>query len=95
MNRITKDDVEHIGWLARIDISENDKDLFAGQLNSILEYFQLLDEIDTENVEPTHHVLDIYNVFREDASGKGIDQDDALGNAPKKEDDYFKSPRII
>jgi len=92
---ITREDVEHISWLASIKIEEHEKDEFVRQFNSILEYFHQLDEVDTENVEPTYRVLDLVNVFREDRELKSLSQEDPLRNAPLKENGHFKSPRIV
>jgi aspartyl-tRNA(Asn)/glutamyl-tRNA(Gln) amidotransferase subunit C len=92
---ITREDVEHISWLASIKIEDDEKDEFVEQFNSILEYFHQLDEVDTENVEPTYRVVDLSNVFREDAACKSLSQEEALRNAPRRENGYFKSPRIV
>ena len=93
---IKKEEIEHIGWLARIELSEEEKGLFEPQLNSILEYFAVLDEEDMgADVEPTYHIIGIKNVLREDKVKKSLDQLEVLENAPKKEEGYFKSPRIL
>jgi aspartyl-tRNA(Asn)/glutamyl-tRNA(Gln) amidotransferase subunit C len=92
---ITSKDVEHISWLASIKINDEEKEKFVEQFNSILEYFHQLDEVDTEGVEPTYRVVDLANVFREDATSKSLTQEEALRNAPKRENGYFKSPRIV
>ena len=92
---ISSKDVEHISWLASIKINEDEKEKFVEQFNSILEYFHQLDEVDTDGVEPTYRVVDLANVFREDATCKSMTQEDALKNAPKRENGYFKSPRIV
>jgi aspartyl-tRNA(Asn)/glutamyl-tRNA(Gln) amidotransferase subunit C len=92
---ITTEDVEHIGWLARLKIDEKQLEGYARQLNSVLDYFQQLDEVDTQEVEPTYHILDMNNVFRDDKITKSISQDEATANAPKKQEGYFKAPRII
>ncbi len=91
---IGKKDVEHIGWLARIKLSDEEKEEFTGQLNSILDYFAKLDEIDP-GVAPTHHVSGIENIFRDDAAKESLSQEDVLRNAPKKEEGFFKGPRIV
>ncbi len=95
---ITKEDLEHIGWLSRLELSDEDKDKYSPKLNSILDYFGELDEVDTEDVEPTYHVLPLSNVFREDEVGGTtitLSQDEALFNAPKKQDGFFKAPRMM
>ncbi|GFO97446.1 aspartyl/glutamyl-trNA amidotransferase subunit C [groundwater metagenome] len=95
---ITRKDLEHIGWLARLELSENDKEKYTPRLNSVLDYFSELDEVDTEGVEPTYHVLALSNVFREDEvsiPASSLSQEEALSNAPKKQDGFFKAPRMM
>jgi len=92
---ITRDDVEHISWLASIKITDEEKDEFVEQFNSILEYFHQLDEVETEGIEPTYRVVDLANIFREDTTSKSLSQEEALKNAPRRENGYFKSPRIV
>lgn len=94
---ITEKDLTHIGWLARLELSEKDTEKYTPKLNSVLEYFSELDEVDTEGVEPAYHVLALSNVFREDeVNPKGcLSQDEALSNAPKKQDGFFKAPRMM
>ncbi|MDY6959072.1 MAG: Asp-tRNA(Asn)/Glu-tRNA(Gln) amidotransferase subunit GatC [Halobacteriota archaeon] len=91
---ITKKDIEHIGWLARIELTEEEEEEFTGQLNSVLEYFDILDQVDSD-LPPTHHVLGIKNVFRDDEAEKSLSKEDVLNNAPKTEGSYFKGPRIV
>ena len=92
---ITREDVEHISWLASIKISDEEKEKFVDQFNSILDYFHQLDEVDTEGIEPTYRVVDLANVFRDDVACKSLTQEEALKNAPRRENGYFKSPRIV
>ena len=92
---ITKDEVEHVGWLARIEIDEQDADSYATQLNSVLDYFGQLDEVDTDNVDPTYHVADVVNVFRKDVKTKSLTQEEALENTQSKQDGHFKAPKIM
>ena len=92
---ITREDVDHIGWLATIKVAEEEKDDFVAQFNSVLDYFHQLDELDTEDVEPTYRVVELVNVFREDETAESLPKEEALRNAPRREKDYFKSPRIV
>ena len=92
---IQKEEIEHIGWLARIELREAEKELFEKQLNSILDYFAVLDELDTANVKPTYHVLGIKDVVRADEPKEMLSQSEALRNADKKEEGYIKGPRIM
>ncbi len=95
---IAKKDLEHIAWLSRLELSEEDKEKYTPKLNSVLDYFGELDEVDTEGVEPTYHILPMNNVFREDEINtpvKPLTQEEALSNAPKKQDGFFKAPRMM
>ncbi len=93
--RITKEQVEHVAWLARVELSEEEKEIFTRQLNEILEYFQKIDLIDTEDAPPIYHVLDLVNVCRRDAVTPSIGAEAALHNAPKSKGGHFKAPRIV
>ncbi|MBS7648701.1 MAG: Asp-tRNA(Asn)/Glu-tRNA(Gln) amidotransferase subunit GatC [Candidatus Bathyarchaeia archaeon] len=93
--RVSRDDVEHIAWLAHIELTEEEKELFTEQFNRILEFFRKIDEVNTEGIPPTYHVLDLVNVFRRDESKEPLSKEDILRNAPKKEGDFFKSPKIV
>ncbi len=92
---LKKEEIEHIGWLARTELSETEKELFEKQLSSILDYFAVLDELDTEDIEPTYHVIGIKDVVRKDEPKEALSQSEALRNAPKKEKGYIKSPRMF
>ena len=92
---IRKEEIEHIGWLARIKLSEDEKELFEQQLSSILDYFAVLDELDTTDVEPTYNVIGITDVVRKDEPKEALGQPEVLRNAPKEENGYIKSPRIL
>lgn len=94
---ITSKDLEHIGWLARLELSKEDKGEYAPKLNQVLDYFSELDKVDTEGIEPTYHVLALSNVFREDKVNTkcSLDQDEVLSNAPNKQDGFFKAPRMM
>ena len=93
--KITKEQVEHLAWLARLELSEDEKKLYTNQLNEILEYFSRLDELDTEKVDPTYQVIGKINVFREDEVKLSLSIDEVLQNAPRKEKRFFKAPRIM
>ncbi len=92
---ISVKDVEYVADLARLTIEEDEKIVFTDQLNSILNYAEKLNELQTDHVEPTTHVLNISNVTRKDEVIASIDRDKALANAADKEDGYFKVPPII
>ncbi|MDH7478648.1 MAG: Asp-tRNA(Asn)/Glu-tRNA(Gln) amidotransferase subunit GatC [Syntrophomonadaceae bacterium] len=92
---ITRQQVEHVAWLARLELSEEEKELYTTQLNSILEYMRKLDRLETSGVEPMAHVLPVHNVFRPDEVQPSIDQEDALENAPDRQGEFFRVPRIV
>lgn len=92
---LTKKQVEHVALLARLELSEEEKEKYASQLSAILEYAEALNKLDTEHVPPTAHVLPIKNVFREDAVEDHLSNDRATMNAPAKEGNYFKVPKIV
>ena len=92
---LSKKDVEHIAWLAHIELSDTEKTLFTEQFNEILDYFKKIDDVDTEGVEPTYHVLDLKNVSRTDKTKPSLPIEEALRNAPKKEKKFIKAPRIV
>ena len=91
---VSIEEVYHTAELAKIEISEKEAEKFRKEFESILEYFDILDEVE-ENVEPTFQVLPLKNVFREDEPGECLTQDEALKNATHKEEGYFKGPRVV
>lgn len=93
--KIGERDVEKIASLARLSITEEEKALFGGQLSNILEHVEALNAVDTSNVEPTSHVLDLYNVMREDSNRPSLDIDSALSNAPDRSNGFYRVPKII
>jgi aspartyl-tRNA(Asn)/glutamyl-tRNA(Gln) amidotransferase subunit C len=93
--KITGKDVEHVAMLARLAITEDEKELFTEQLNVILEYVDQLNALDTENIVPTSHVIPMQNVMREDEVTPSLPQSEILKNAPEKQDQYFKVPKIV
>ncbi len=92
---ISKKDVEHVAFLARLDISEAETETFTKQLGQILEHAGKIAELDTKNVEPTAHPIPIVNVLRDDKTGQELTVDEALKNAPDREDDAFGVPKIV
>ncbi len=93
--KIQKKEVEAVGLLARIELSEDEKELFGQQLSSILSYIEKLKELDTSQVEPTTHVLPLHNVFREDKVLPSLSPEQALANAPESMDGFYRVPKII
>ena len=93
--KISKQEVEHVAKLARLELAEEEKEKLIDQLSNILTYVETLNELDTKGVEPTSHVLDIKNVMRDDVSAPSLPQEQALANAPEKAAGHFKVPKII
>lgn len=92
---ISRQDVEHVAWLARLGLTEEEKELFASQLGSILDYARRISEVDTAGVEPMAHAVARDNVTRPDEPGGCLTQDEALSAAPEAEAGGFVVPRII
>jgi aspartyl-tRNA(Asn)/glutamyl-tRNA(Gln) amidotransferase subunit C len=92
---ISKGQVEHVAKLARLEVSEDEKAMFARHLSSILTYMDQLKEADTEGVEPTATVLPTESVFREDAVKLSLPREQALANAPDQADGFFRVPKIL
>ena len=88
-------DVEHVARLARLELSEEEKKLFAGQMGAILGYVEKLKELDTEGVLPTSHAVPMENSFREDAVGLSIGIAKALANAPDRAGSFYRVPKVI
>jgi len=92
---ITKQEVEKVAKLARLIITEPEKETFAKQLSQILTHVEKLKQYDTKGVEPTTTVLGQVNVFRDDVVKPSLPVDVALANAPEREADGFSVPKII
>ncbi|BAU29835.1 aspartyl/glutamyl-tRNA(Asn/Gln) amidotransferase subunit C [Aneurinibacillus soli] len=95
MSAITRNEVEYVAKLARLNLTEEEAVKYTEQLNSILEFAGKLNELDTADVPPTSHVLDVYNVMRDDIVRPSLSHEDALRNAPDEEDGQFKVPAVI
>jgi aspartyl-tRNA(Asn)/glutamyl-tRNA(Gln) amidotransferase subunit C len=92
---VTIKDVEHIAKLARLEFSQEEKEKFTRQFNEILAYMEKLNTLDTSNVQPLSHVIELSNVFREDVAKPGLTTEQALQNAPAKTEKFFKVPKVI
>ena len=93
--KISIQEVEHVAKLARLAVSEEEKEAMSRQLSEILTYVGKLNELDTSKVEPTSHVLDLSNVVRDDVVRDSLPAAEALANAPDREGDHFRVPKII
>lgn len=91
---ITTKDVEHVAKLARLELTAEEKDLFAKQLSKIIDAFDELSSVNTEGVEPLSHALPIPNAFREDEVVTPPGHESLLKNAPDRQDVFFKVPKI-
>ncbi|MFC5450046.1 Asp-tRNA(Asn)/Glu-tRNA(Gln) amidotransferase subunit GatC [Paenibacillus aestuarii] len=92
---ITKSDVEHVAKLARLELSDAEKEQFTEQLNAILKYAEQLDALNTDDVAPTSHAMPMVNVMREDVAGPSLPIDKVMLNAPDEEDGQFKVPAVL
>lgn len=95
MSKITKEQVEHVAHLARLEVTEEEVEMFTNHLDSIIQYAEQLKELDTENIKPTTHVLDIKNVLRKDEVGETTTHEEMMKNAPDSEDVQIKVPAIL
>lgn len=93
--KISVADVEHVARLARLELSEEEKNLFAGQMGAILGYVEKLKELNTEGILPTSHAVPMENAFREDAVFSSIGIEKALANAPDWADSFYRVPKVI
>ncbi len=92
---LTPEQVRHIARLARLGIEDAEVQRFAGQLSEILDYFERLRQVDTEDVAPTAHTLPLHNVFRTDDPAPSLEPDQTLANAPQREDDLFRVRAVL
>lgn len=92
---LTREEVEHIAQLARLGLSEAEKELFASQLSAILDYVRVLQELDTESVPPTTTAVPLDNVWFEDVVEPSLPRDDILSNAPDVADGFFRVRAVL
>ena len=92
---IDADLVRHIGRLSRIELTDGQVATLSRQLGAILEYFYKLQQLDTSDVEPMAHAVELHNVLADDEPGESLPPDAALANAPARDGDFFKVPKVI
>ena len=92
---VSNDDVRYIADLARLQFNEEETQKMAGEMSKILDYMETLEEVDTEDVKPLKHVIDLEYRLRKDEAGEPLDHEEALKNAPDADTDYFSVPRVI
>jgi len=95
MSEIARSDVEYVAALAQLKLDDAAADRLVGELGEILAYMDLLNELDTEGVEPMMHALEVVNVYRDDVTEPSIPREAALQNAPRTDGAYFLVPRIL
>ena len=93
--KITVSDVEHVARLARLELDEAEKILFAGQMESILGYAEKLKELNTDGILPTSHAVPMENAFRDDQTRPSIGIERALANAPDRVESFYRVPKVI
>lgn len=92
---VTLKDVDHIATLARLSFTDEERQQFTGQLNTILQYIDKLNTLDTSAVEPLSHTVELENVFRPDVVTPGLTTAQALANAPARTEEFFKVPKVL
>jgi aspartyl-tRNA(Asn)/glutamyl-tRNA(Gln) amidotransferase subunit C len=95
MAKLTLDEVEHVALLARLELTADEKQKLTEDLNVILGHFERLQELDTDNVEPTSHAIPMQNVFRADEVRPSLPRETILREAPGASSEYFVVPRVV
>ena len=93
--RLTTEEVRHIALLARVGMTDDELELMRDQLSDILEQFEALSRVDTGDLEPTGHSVDLLSVMREDMSLPSFDREDTLANAPNREGDLVRVKAVL
>ncbi len=92
---LTPDEVRHIALLARLGITDEDVERLSSQLSSIIDYFEELKQVNTDDVPPTAYALNLQNVMRSDETAPCTSHDDVLANAPLQENGYFRVRAVL
>lgn len=93
--RLTRDDVAKVALLGRLKLSDDELEQMTTQLGRVLEYVDILNEVDTEGIEPLAHPIELANVFRDDVERESLPREEALANAPKTDGRFFVVPAIL
>ncbi|HUW20663.1 MAG TPA: Asp-tRNA(Asn)/Glu-tRNA(Gln) amidotransferase subunit GatC [Sedimentisphaerales bacterium] len=93
--KIDRELVKKVAKLSRLELTEAEVEEFTGQLRAILDYVEKMNELDTADVEPLAHCLPVSNVFREDVVKESLGTEKALANAPQRDGNFFKVPKIL
>ena len=94
-NVISDETMEYVGILAKLELSDAEKEAAKKDMESMLDYIDKLNELDTSGVEPMSHVFPVHNVFREDVVTNGDESEQTLANAPGEKDNMFVVPRTF
>ena len=95
MTQISSDEVRHLALLCRVAMSDDDVEVMRDQMSNILSNISILNEVDTEGVEPTGHSVDLVSVMREDEVEPSADIEDILANAPTREGDFIRVRAVL
>ena len=93
--KIDQEQVKKVAVLSRLELSDDEVEEFTAQLGAILNYVEKMNELDTENVQPLSHCLPISNCFREDVIRESLGTEKTLANAPQRDGEFFKVPKIL
>jgi len=93
--KISKEQVQYVARLARLELDQDQLESFSRQLATILDYMETLSQVDTSGVEPTAHVIALTNAFRQDQVDPHLERSRALANAPASEEGSFVVPKVI
>mgnify|MGYP000229971111 CR=1 FL=1 len=92
---ITRNEVEKVSLLSRLLLKDHELDVMTEQMGKILGYMDLLGEVETINVDPMAHALDISDAFRPDEAKPSLSQEEALANAPNRDDECYRVPAVL
>ena len=94
-NKISDETIEYVGILAKLELTDEEKEAAKSDMEKMLDYIDTLNELDTSGIEPMSHVFPVNNVFREDVVTNGDNREDTLANEPLRKEDSFEVPRTI
>jgi aspartyl-tRNA(Asn)/glutamyl-tRNA(Gln) amidotransferase subunit C len=95
MAALSRKDVEHVAHLARLGLTEAELAVLEGQLNHILDQYEILEKLDTEHIPPTAQTIELENILRDDVARESLPVEDAVSNAPEREGDFVVVPAIL
>lgn len=94
-NKISDETIEYVGILAKLELDEEEKEQAKKDMETMLDYIDTLNELDTNGIEPMSHVFPIHNVFREDVVTNGDNHEEMLANAPEQKAQSYKVPKTF